>query len=354
MKKNGKKTPHGTVLHASEGLWSNLLFLPIHEIATSWRDLRSIASRVKVSELRDMPIRVVLQDGRYEVIDGFKRLERWKHAGIDRVPALVECCTDGLSPKRFLLEANSPKRTICAVDEAMVIESMITDDGLTVRSVANILGRRKEWVIGRRSLLRLSPGARQLLASGRINLMVARLLTAISHKDQDAILAAVEKHALKMREIQLLIQTWRAASDEEKPGLLADPLFKKELQDSPSHSVRLKALEAKLSALRNALDEFQDLIIPQDLAEAEQRRLQAICSSIQNQIDQMSSSIKSEVSDVAPISSDNQQSEDVQPLINNTLEVSDNECADESAFSVRFSQVSFCHLPSSGGLGCGL
>lgn len=354
MKKIGKKTPHATVLHSTEGLWSNLLFLPIHEIGTSWCDLRCGASRVKASELRDMPIRVVLQDGRYEVIDGFKRLDRWKQAGIDRVPVLVECCTDGLSQKRFLLEANSPKRTICAVDEAMVIESMIKDDGLTVRCVANILGRRKEWVIGRRSLLRLSPGARRLLASGRINLMVARLLTAISHKDQDAILAAVEKHALKMGEIQLLIQTWRAASDEEKPGLLADPLFKKEQQDSPNHSARLKALEAKLSAIRNALDEFQDLIIPQDLAQAEQRRLQALCSSIQNQINQMADGFRGEVSDAVPVSSDNQHSEDVQPLVNDTPGGYDDECADESALSVRFPPVPFRHLPSSGGLGCGL
>ncbi len=350
MKKNCKETPHGTLSHASEGFWSNLLFLPIHEIGTSWCNLRCSVSRVKASELRDMPIRVVLKNGRYEVIDGFKRLERWKHAGIGRVPVLVECCTDGLSPKRFLLEANSPKRTICAVDEAMVIESMINDDGLTIRCIANILGRRKEWVIGRRSLLRLSSVARKLLASGRINLMVARLLAAISHKDQDAILATVEKHALKMREIQLLIQTWRAASDEEKPGLLADPLFKKEQQDSPSHSARLKALEAKLSAIRNALNEFQSLVIPQDLAEAEQRRLEAICSSIQNQINQMSSSIKSEVSDVAPISSDNQQSEDIQPLSDYGSEESD----DESGLSIRFLPALSCDLPLSKGLGCGL
>ncbi len=354
MKKNGKKTHHDALAHASEGLWSNLLFLPIHEIATSWRDLRSVASRVKASELRDMPIRVVLQNGQYEVIDGFKRLDRWKQAGIGRVPALVECCADGLNPKRFLLEANSPRRTICAVDEAMVIESMITGDGLTVRCIANILGRRKEWVIGRRSLLRLSPGARQFLASGRINLMVARLLTAIGHKDQDAILATVEKHALKMREIQLLIQTWRSASDEEKPGLLADPLFKKEQQDLPSHSAKLKALEAKLSAIRNALDEFQDLIIPQDLAQAEQRRLQAICSSIQNQINQMADGVKSEVSDVVPVSPEKQQPENVQPLINDMPVESDDQYADESKLSAGFLPVPSCHLPSSVGLGCAL
>jgi hypothetical protein len=96
------------------------------------------------------------------------------------------------------------------------------------------------------------------------------------------------------------------------------------------------------------------MIIPQDLAEAEQRRLQAICSSIQNQINQMANSITGEVYDVAPVSSDNQQPEDVQSLINNTLAVSENDCADESALSVRFSPVPFCHLPSSGGLECAL
>ncbi|NCB40828.1 MAG: hypothetical protein EOM80_18880 [Erysipelotrichia bacterium] len=352
MKKNGKKTPHGTVLHASESFWSSLLFLPVHEIATSWRDLRSGASRVKVSELCDMPIRVVLQDGHYEVIDGFKRLDRWKQAGIDRVPVLVECCTDGLNPKRFLLEANSPKRTISAVDEAMVIESMIKDDGLTVRCVANILGRRKEWVIGRRSLLRLSSVARQFLASGRINLMVARLLTAVSAEDQDTILAAAEKHSLKMREIQLLIQTWRSASDGEKPGLLADPFFNKEQQCSPNYSARLKALESRLSAIKAALDEFGSLIIPQDLAEAEQRRLQAICASIQNQITQMAGHLKAESAGIRQMSSGIQREADSQPEFYDVSEEFPD--SDECDFFPCVPVLSPCHLTSSAILGCAL
>lgn len=290
MNKIGKKTSQSPVPIASEGIWSNFVFLPVDIIGTSWSTLRSVNSRVKASDLRDMPIRVVLADGRYEVIDGFKRLDRWKQAGIKQVPVLVEQSADGLSPKRLLLEANSPKRTLTALDEARVVNSLIKDDGLTVRTVANLLGRRKEWIVGRRSLLRLSSRSQELLVSGRINLMVARLLTAINSADQDAILVAVEKHSLKMREIQLLIQTWRAASDEEKPGLLADPLFKRDQQDSPTHSARLKALEAKLTAIRNALDEFGSLLIPADLADVEQRRLEAICASIQGQISQMAQS----------------------------------------------------------------
>ena len=312
--------------------------------------LRSGPVSVKVSDLRDMPIRVVPADGRYEVIDGFKRLDRWKQAGVKQVPALVECCSDGLSPKLLLLAANSQKRTITALDEARVVNSLIEEDGLATRAVANMLGRRKEWVIGRRSLLRLSSRAQELLSSGKINLMVSRLLTAISAEDQDDILAAAQKHCLKMREIQLLIQTWRSASDEEKPGLLADPLFKREQPCSPSHSSRLKALEAKLSAIRNALDEFTSLIIPQDLVGAEQRRLQAICASIQNQINQMAEGFKSETSAVSQIPSENHQEILSQPDVYADSEDLD----DESEFFPDGQVLSPCNLTSSAILGCAL
>ncbi len=292
MKKNIKNPPLSPISVPPEGLWSNLAFLPIEAVGTTWSTLRSDNICSKASDLRDMPIRVVLHEGCYEVIDGFKRLNRWMQSGFKQVPALIEQCADGLSPKRLLLESNSPKRTLCAMDEARVVNSLVEVDGLTVRAVANLLGRRKEWVIGRRSLMRLSLQSQKLLTSGRINLMVARLLTAIQAKDQDTILAAVEKHGLKMPEAQLLIQTWRSASDEEKPGLLADPLFKREQSASPGHSARLKSLEVKLTEIRNALNEFRDLVIPSDLADVEQRRLQAICASIQNQINEMAEGLE--------------------------------------------------------------
>jgi hypothetical protein len=214
---------------------------------------------------------------------------------------------------------------------------------MTVRTVANLLGKRKEWVVGRRSLLRLSSRAQKLLESGRINLTVSRLLTALPADDQDSVLAAIEKHGLKMRESQLLIQTWRAASEEEKPGLLADPVFKREQLDSPSHSARLKALEAKLSAIRNALDEFSSLVIPADLADVEQRRLQAICASIQNQITQMSQSFTTTSSNVAPSSSATIPAVLPRPVASDELENFIDECDYSRDLAVAFQ----CHSESS-------
>ncbi|MEW6710664.1 MAG: ParB N-terminal domain-containing protein [Candidatus Riflebacteria bacterium] len=351
MKQSSKIPPPNPVFTASEGFWSNFLYLPIDVIDTTWSSLRSGSTRARASDLRDMPIRVVWQDGRYEVIDGFKRLSRWKQAGVKQVPALVEQCNDGLSPKRLLLESNSPKRTLGALDEARVVNSLIEDDGLTVRTVANLLGRRKEWIIGRRALLRLSSQAQKSLSTGRINLMVARLLAAVGAEEQDAILAAVEKHGMKMREIQLLIQTWRSASDEERPSLLADPFFKRDQQGSPSHSSRLKALEAKLSAIRNALDEFSNMIIPADLADVEQRRLQAICVSIESQITQMAQGFKTENSDAVPASSGTRSPTNFQLLADDDDLENFN---DESEFFPGPLPALQCHLPSSAGLRCSL
>jgi len=344
MTKSGKKPPKPSFSQPSESLWSNFLFLSVDDISTTWSPLRADNALVAACELRDQPIRVVFHDGRYEVIDGFKRLSRWKLAGAIKVPVLVEECNDGLSPKQLMLQSNSPKRTITAIDEARVVNSLIEDDGLTVRAAANLLGRRKQWVSERRSLLRLSSHAQLLLGSGRINLMVARLLTALKHEDQDSILDAVEKHGLKMRESQLLIQTWRAASESEKLKLLVDPLCQRESQSAPTHSVRLKALEAKLSAIRQALDEFGSMAIPGDLPEAEQRRLQAICASIQVQISQLAQSYKAEEPVVA-------EEVAVQPEVADRMpEINDDELYDSLTapeFTDNFTDVLPCHLPSS-------
>lgn len=351
MNKSDKKPPQHPLPIASEGIWSKFVFLPVDVIGTSWSILRFGTTRAKASDLRDMPIRVVLQDGRYEVIDGFKRLSRWKQAGVKQVPVLVEQSGDGLSPKQLLLEANNPRRTITALDEARVVNSLIEDDGLTVRTVANLLGRRKAWIIGRRALLRLSLHAQESLSGGRINLMVARLLAAISVEEQDSLLAAIEKHGLRMRESQLLIQTWRTASDEERPGLLADPFFKRDQQDSPSHSARLKALEAKLSAIRNALDEFSSLVIPTDLADVEQRRLHAICASIKSQITQMAQGFKAECTDATPAASETHAPTDFQLLSDNDELES---LIEDSEFYPGLLPALQCHLPSLDGLRCSL
>ena len=87
-----------------------------------------------------------------------------------------------------------------------------------------------------------------------------------------------------------------------------------------------------------------------DLADAEQRRLQAICASIQQQITQMAEGFKSAIVDARPISPIIHQEVDSQPEFYDISE----DFYDECEFFPCVPVLSPCHLTSSADLRCEL
>ena len=64
--------------------------LPVESLRTSYALLRSGTPLRRPDEVAPMPIRVVsTQDGSYEVIDGFKRLDLWRLEGRELIPVVV-------------------------------------------------------------------------------------------------------------------------------------------------------------------------------------------------------------------------------------------------------------------------
>ena len=91
-------------------------------------------------------------DDHFEVIDGFKCLERWRRDGLSRIPVVIESPRSWSEAKAALLQANAPPRTVTAMDEARVIASMVHEDGMTLSAVGRLLGRKKSWVARRHAL----------------------------------------------------------------------------------------------------------------------------------------------------------------------------------------------------------
>jgi ParB-like chromosome segregation protein Spo0J len=77
------------------------------------------------------------EEGAYELLDGFKRLERWRGAGAARVPVVIESLSNPLDAKTALLAANAPRRTLSILDEARVVASLRHDDGLGPKTIAH-------------------------------------------------------------------------------------------------------------------------------------------------------------------------------------------------------------------------
>ena len=119
--------------------------------------------------------------GRYEVLDGFKRLAHWRTAGHTHVPVVVE--VDATAPvlaKVRLLEANSPRRTLSAMDEARVVHAFATNDHLSLPQIVKLSGHGRAWVERRATLgRRRAPEVGAHIAHGRLAATTAVTLASI-------------------------------------------------------------------------------------------------------------------------------------------------------------------------------
>ena len=262
-------------------------FLPISSLKKTYAVFR-ISGNEKVScDLKALPLRVVAtDDGHFEIIDGFKRLQAWVQEGRTRVPVVLESPGTRADHKRLLLLANRPRRTLNPLEEASVVSSLLEEDGLSVSAVAKLLGRSKEWILKRRAfVLHLSDRAQQALAQRGIGLTSASLLTGFPRADQDDLLLSAETHALTNAELLALLHTWKVTKTiAERRTFLKDPkaILKPPLPRTLSE--RARHLEFQLQQVQQAISDFRFLRLPEDLAPPERRRLQALYRAIHKEL----------------------------------------------------------------------
>jgi len=102
--------------------------VPIERLRTHYARLRPGVARGGDQLGPEFPLLVaLLPDGDYEVLDGLKRLARWRERGYRVVPVVVDGAGSSAEHKRRLLAANAPARTSTALDEARVVCSLRED-----------------------------------------------------------------------------------------------------------------------------------------------------------------------------------------------------------------------------------
>lgn len=266
---------------SAEGCTPGVRHVPIEGLSTSLQALRQGTRRPPplARELAELPIRVVRYGDQLEVIDGFKRLARWRAGGATSVPVVIESQRELTEAKVALLTANTPPRTLTAMDEARVADAL-RHDGLSVVGIAEVTGRKKHWVVARLALAsQLSSSAQQRVDAGTLGPTLAHALCALPHDAQDKIVASVERHRLKVYEGLALVSAWRATDSScDRKRLLDDPLdIVRQLRRSVSPLGALGAsLAGRLERVRAALEDVRAFALPKDqLDPAELRRLEA-------------------------------------------------------------------------------
>jgi ParB/RepB/Spo0J family partition protein len=184
--------------------------LEIGERYGAYRIVNPRADAAMVKSIRKhgqiSPVVCVKGDDGYELIDGFKRLRACRRLDkttlrVKTVEVSVRVC------KAAIIELNQLSgRSINEMEEALVVQSLHREDGLTQIEIGVLVGRDKSWVSRRISLIeRLSEEVQEDLRLGLISVMTGRDLAKLPRGNQKEAAAAILKHHYNTREAATLI-----------------------------------------------------------------------------------------------------------------------------------------------------
>lgn len=204
--------------------------MEVSAIGERYGALRVVNPRADEAMLRSLkkygqisPVVCALIGSGYELVDGFKRLRACRRLN----QTVVKTKTVDLNAracKAAIIQLNRSGKSITAMEEAMVLQSLYREEGLTQVEIAVLLGRHKSWVSRRISLMeRLSEQVHEDISLGLISASVGLELAKLPRGNQQETLSAVRKHRLNKRETEKLISHLQRRPRWERQVILDRP-----------------------------------------------------------------------------------------------------------------------------------
>ena len=169
------------------------------------------------------PVVVFRWQGRYELIDGFKRLSAARS-----VSGLVSLCArvieaDERTAKAAIYGLNRASYKTSELEEAWIVHALVREDGLPQVEVAELLGRHKSWVCRRLALIeKLSEPAKEELKVGLLSPTCARQLVRLPAGNQKELLEVIRREALTVHELEGVVDLIQSAPSRELQQYILD------------------------------------------------------------------------------------------------------------------------------------
>jgi ParB family chromosome partitioning protein len=190
--------------------------------------------------LQPILVRPVSVD-RYEIIAGERRWRAAQLAGLKDVPVLVRVIADEATLAVALIE-NIQREDLNPLEEALGLERLINEFGMTHEQAAGAVGRSRSAVSNLLRLLNLSEGVRALLMEGQLEMGHGRALLALPASQQLVFARNIVAQGLSVRETEKKVQELQGGKTaKSKPAASRDLIrLQEELSDHLGASVTLK------------------------------------------------------------------------------------------------------------------
>ena len=192
--------------------------------------LAELADSIKVRGVMQPVLVRLVSAGRYEIIAGERRWRAAQMAGLEEIPALIRDVPDEAALAMSLIE-NIQRENLNPLEEALGIQRLINEFGMTHQAASQALGSSRSAVSNLLRLLNLSAPVQELMMQGKIDMGHGRaLLTLSAAKQVEAAYHVVHKQ-LSVRETEKLVCRIEHSETKQPPKYDRDLL---RLQESVS------------------------------------------------------------------------------------------------------------------------
>ncbi len=167
--------------------------------------LANLAESIKTQGImQPILVRTIGMD-HYEIIAGERRWRAAQLAGLTEVPAIIREVTDDAALAISLIE-NIQRENLNPLEEAMGIQRLINEFGMTHQTAAEALGSSRSAISNLLRLLNLTEPVQEMMMQGKIDMGHGRALLALEPVQQIQIANKIVLKGLSVRETEKIIQ----------------------------------------------------------------------------------------------------------------------------------------------------
>ncbi len=218
-----------------------------------YNELEGLAVSVRTNGMLQ-PINVRKRsDGKYELISGERRLRAARMVGMSKLPCVVMDVSDEQSALFAIIE-NVQRQNLDFFEEAVAIERLMTEYGLSQEEISKKLGKAQSTLSNKLRLLRLPEEMRDKISYAGLTERHARALLCLPD------------NPTRGRVLDIIIERHLTVSESER--LINDVLRRKKTRNKPQMRA-YKDMRIFINTLNHAVDVIRKAGIEADTAKSE-------------------------------------------------------------------------------------
>ncbi len=218
-----------------------------------YNELEGLACSIRSNGLLQ-PINVrVLSDGSFELISGERRLRAARMIGMNKIPCVVMNVSDEQSALFAIIE-NVQRQNLDYFEEAVALERLMVDHGLSQEDIAKKLGKSPSTLSNKLRLLRLPEELRDKITYAGLTERHARALLSLPD------------NTTRARVLDIVIERHLTVAETEQ---LVKDVHRRKKEPKKAHVKVYKDMRIFLNTLNHAVDTIRKAGIEADTAKSE-------------------------------------------------------------------------------------